>query len=82
MRLTRRRLVSTLAALAVATAALLALAGMVGGVRLDPAALLGGDDGARTILLQLRLPRVLLAALAGAATPALLATARAAATAS
>jgi len=66
-RLTARRFAAGLAA--TAAAALLAIvAGLaLGSVPVDFAAVLAGDPGARTIFVDLRLPRVLLAAIVGAA---------------
>lgn len=66
-RLTYGRLVGGLAATALAAAVAMAVALLVGSVSVDPAAILAGDAGARTIFFDLRLPRVLLAAVVGAA---------------
>lgn len=66
-RLTPARLAAGLAVCAVATAAAMLVGLAIGSVPLDFAAVWAGDGGARTIFLDLRLPRVLLAALAGAA---------------
>lgn len=66
-RLTGRRLVTGVAATVVAAFAAMALALLIGSVPVDLAAVLAGDSGARTIFYDLRLPRVLLAAIVGAA---------------
>lgn len=64
-RLTRARLVAGLGATAAAALAAMAVGLMMGSVSIDPAALVAGDEGARTIFFDLRLPRVLLAAVVG-----------------
>ncbi|MBI5505871.1 MAG: iron ABC transporter permease [Deltaproteobacteria bacterium] len=56
-----------LAACVVAMLAAMAVGLLIGSVPLDFSAVWAGDGGARTILFDLRLPRVLLAAMAGAA---------------
>lgn len=66
-RLTSRHLAAGLAATAAAAVVAMAAGLMLGSVPLDFHALLAGDPGARTIFLDLRLPRVLLAAVVGAA---------------
>ncbi len=66
-RLTYARLFGGLAATMLAAAVAMVVALLVGSVAVDPAAVLAGDSGARTIFFDLRLPRVLLAAVVGAA---------------
>ncbi len=66
-RLTPARLAVGVALCAAAMLAAMAVALLIGSVPLDFAAVWAGDSGARTIFFDLRLPRVLLAALAGAA---------------
>jgi iron complex transport system permease protein len=66
-RLTRARLATGLAATATAALAAMMVGLLLGSVSIDFAALVAGDDGARTIFFDLRLPRVLLAAIVGAA---------------
>ncbi len=66
-RLTRARLASGLAATIVAALAAMAVGLLIGSVAIDFPALVAGDEGARTIFFDLRLPRVLLAAVVGAA---------------
>jgi len=66
-RLTPSRLAAGVAATAAAALAAIVVALLVGSVTIDFAALVAGDAGARTIFFDLRLPRVLLAAVVGAA---------------
>lgn len=66
-RLTPRRLAAGLAATLAAMLAAMAVGLMLGSVPVDFQALVAGDAGARTIFFDLRLPRVLLAAIVGAA---------------
>jgi iron complex transport system permease protein len=66
-RLTPRRLGLGIAGTALAAVLAIAAGLMLGSVPLDFGALLAGDSGARTIFFDLRLPRVLLAAVVGAA---------------
>jgi iron complex transport system permease protein len=66
-RLTRARLATGLAATFAAALAAMALGLLLGSVAIDFSALVAGDEGARTIFFDLRLPRVLLAAIVGAA---------------
>jgi iron complex transport system permease protein len=66
-RLTRARLAAGLAATLVAALAAMAAGLLLGSVAIDFSALVAGDEGARTIFFDLRLPRVLLAAIVGAA---------------
>src|SRR5512140_1793860 len=66
-RLTAGRLAAGLCATAAAAVAAMAVGLAIGSVPVDFAALLAGDAGARTIFFDLRLPRVLLAAIVGAA---------------
>ncbi len=65
-RLTTARLAASLAVLALLAAAAVAIGLLVGSVPIDPRAALA-DATARTILLEIRLPRVLLAAVVGGA---------------
>lgn len=66
-RLTTARLFAGIAATMAAAFAAIVLALLVGSVPLDFGALWAGDPGTRTIFFDLRLPRVLLAAVVGAA---------------
>lgn len=66
-RLTSRHLAAGLAATAAAALVAMVVGLLLGSVPLDFHALLTGDPGARTIFFDLRLPRVLLAAVVGAA---------------
>lgn len=66
-RLTYARLGRGLGAAAAVAALALILGSLLGSVSVDPRAVLAGDPGARTILFDLRIPRVLLAAVVGAA---------------
>ena len=66
-RLTPARLASGLGATVVAAVVAMAVALAIGSVPIDFGAMLAGDAGARTIFFDLRLPRVLLAAVVGAA---------------
>jgi iron complex transport system permease protein len=65
-RLTRRRLATGLAVTAVGAVAAIALGLAIGSVGLDPAAIVAGTGTDRLIFVQLRIPRVLLAAVVGA----------------
>ncbi|HEY2775831.1 MAG TPA: iron ABC transporter permease [Candidatus Binatia bacterium] len=66
-RLTTSRLLAALAATAAVALLAILVALRIGSVPLDFGALLAGDPGTRTIFFDLRLPRVLLAAVVGAA---------------
>jgi len=66
-RLTPARLAVGLSATAAAALLAMVVALAIGSVAIDFGALLAGDAGARTIFFDLRLPRVLLAAVVGAA---------------
>ena len=66
-RLTRGRLVAGVGATAAAALAAMVIGLLLGSVPVDFSALLAGDAGARAIFFDLRLPRVLLAAVVGAA---------------
>lgn len=66
-RLTPQRLAAGVACCAAAMVAAMLVGLLIGSVPLDFSGLWSGDASARTIFLDLRLPRVLLAALAGAA---------------
>jgi len=66
-RLTNQRLVVGVAATAAVALAVMILALLVGSVPVDFVALVHGDAGMHTIFFDLRLPRVLLAAIVGAA---------------
>jgi len=66
-RLTPARLAAGVSLCAAAMAAAMLVGLLIGSVPLDFAAVWAGEAGARTIFFDLRLPRVLLAALAGAA---------------
>jgi len=66
-RLTHARLATGLGATIAAWLVAMAVALLIGSVAIDFGALVAGDAGARTIFFDLRLPRVLLAAVVGAA---------------
>src|SRR5438128_9355076 len=66
-RLTTSKFTTGVAATAACALAAMAIALAIGSVPVDFAALAAGDPGMRTIFFDLRLPRVLLAAIVGAA---------------